>query len=223
MPALHLVVGANIRIIHIPHSHRELAIKPCRCKVSNKLLDGGVVCHQRLIAEGGVGWPDSDHGQEWQCHHPLDESETTIEMMSVNLQTIWRNTTNGSCQPTNMEQYNKWIVPTYKHGEIQQMDRVNLQTTWRNTTNGSCQPTNNMEKYNKWIVSTYKQYGKIQQMDRANLQTTYNVIPLDSCVDTVRLLQPQGLHLPPQSLVVMKEASLMARVGKLQSDRSDEA
>ena len=182
VPALHLVVGADIRIIHIPHSHRELAIKPCRCKVSNKLLDGGVVCHQRLIAEGGVGWPDSDHGQEWQCHHPLDESETTIEMMSVNLQTIWRNTTNGSCQPTIME------------------------------------------KYNKWIVSTYKQYGEIQQMDRANLQTTYyNVIPLDSCVDTVRLLQPQGLHLPPQSLVVMKEASLISRVGKLQSDRSDEA
>ena len=185
VPALYLVVSADTRIEYIPHSYRELAIKPCRCKVSNKLLDGGVVRHQRLISECGVGWPDSYHGQEWQCHHPLDESETTIENISAN-----------------------------------------LQTTWRNTTNGSCQPTNNMEKYNKWIVPTYEQrHGEIQQMHRVNLRTTYNVIPRDSCVDTltVRLLQPQGLHLPPQSLCVVKEASLMARVGKLQPNRSIEA
>ena len=83
--------------------------------------------------------------------------------------------------------------------------------------------TLNMEKYNKWIVSTYKQLGEIQQMDRANLQTTCNVIPLDSCVHTVRLLQPQALHLPPQSLGVVEETSLMARVRKLQPNRSIEA
>ena len=73
VPALHLVVGSDIRVKHIPHSHKELAVK-----VGNTPLDGDLVCDQRFIAEGGVGWPDSHHRQERQCHHPVDESETTV-------------------------------------------------------------------------------------------------------------------------------------------------
>ena len=119
----------------------------------------------------------------------------------------------------------------YKHGELEQTS-VNLQTwristdecqpsvslqTWRIRTD-ECQPTN-MEKYNK-RVSAYK-HVEVQQKI-VSLQTTYNVIPLDSCVHTVRLLQPQCLYLPPQSLRVVEETSLMARVRQLKPNRSDE-
>ena len=186
VPALYLVVRADIRIVYIPHSHGELAVKPCQPKVANKLLDGGVVRHQRLIAEGGVGWPDSHHRQEWRCHHPLDESETTIKNMSAILQATWRIPTNASCQPTsNMENSTKWIVPTYKqHGEFHQVDRANLQATWRIPPSGSCQPTNNMEKYKIRVVPTYKQHGEFHQVDRANLQTTWRIPTNGSCQPT---------------------------------------
>ena len=102
VPALYLVVRSYIWLEHIPHAYRELPVKPCRLKVRNEPLDGGVVRHQRLIAEGSEGWSDCHHRQEWQCHHPLDESETMIEIMSVNVQITQRSTTN-ECQPTNME------------------------------------------------------------------------------------------------------------------------
>ena len=48
VPAIQLVIGSDIGVKHIPRSHRELPIKPCRSEVSD------VVHAQRFVAESGA-------------------------------------------------------------------------------------------------------------------------------------------------------------------------
>ena len=108
-----------------------------------------------------------------------------FEQTSVNLVSAYKH---GELEQTSVN-----LLSAYKHGELEQTS-VNLVSAYKH---GEVQHTSvSLQIWRSKRVSTYK-HGEVQQTS-VNLQTTYNVIPLDSCVHTVRLLQPQGLYLSRQ-------------------------